>query len=208
MQQTATRNAKGEKTLLAALLLSAPGPLVTGIAAVTSGSSTQIADLLRRTSELVATFASWLIYRKLQHREPTDDEKVRLERQAALWVGGSMLLSGAMLLLIAIVRLSSYQPSGKGIMGLVIAFLGLVTNSWFFFRYRGMVRQQYDGVLDVQKKLYQAKASVDLCVVLALLAVTIAPAHPATRYIDILGSLVVAGYLLYKGLATLKGARD
>ena len=41
---------------------------------------------------------------------------------------------------------------------------------------------------------------MDLCVVTALAAVAIAPAHPATRYVDILGSVTVAGYLLWSGL--------
>jgi len=41
-------------------------------------------------------------------------------------------------------------------------------------------------------------------VVLALAAVALAPTHPATRYVDILGSLIVALYLLFSGLRTAK----
>jgi chromatin segregation and condensation protein Rec8/ScpA/Scc1 (kleisin family) len=55
-EQAVTR----EKTLLTALLLSLPGPLVTGIAAITSHSTTQLADFMRRSSELVALFLAIL----------------------------------------------------------------------------------------------------------------------------------------------------
>ncbi|MFO7625268.1 MAG: hypothetical protein R6V73_13035, partial [Anaerolineales bacterium] len=45
--------------------------------------------------------------------------------------------------------------------------------------------------------LYRAKAFVDLTVILALASVAISPAHLLTRYIDLLGSLAVALYLLW-----------
>jgi len=45
---------------------------------------------------------------------------------------------------------------------------------------------------------------VDFCVVTALAAVAIAPTHPATRYVDILGSVMVAVYLLWNGLNTAR----
>jgi hypothetical protein len=51
-------------------------------------------------------------------------------------------------------------------------------------------------VIAGQQQLYRAKASVDLCVVAALATVAIAPCHPATRYVDLLGSL----YLVWSGV--------
>lgn len=123
---------KSEKTLLTALLLSAPGPIVTGISAVLSYSTTQIADFLRRSTELVAIFVSWWIYCKLQRNKDLDNaEQARLKHLANLYAGGAMGFSGVMMLLIAAFRLSAYKPSGNVIMGLVIAVLGLLTNTWF-----------------------------------------------------------------------------
>jgi len=55
-----------EKTLLTALLLSLPAPLVTGIAVISSHSTTQLADFIRRTVELLALIISWWIFRQLQ----------------------------------------------------------------------------------------------------------------------------------------------
>ena len=51
-----------------------------------------------------------------------------------------------------------------------------------------------------QQQLYRAKVLVDVCVVAALAAVAIAPGHPVTRYVDLLGSVIVAVYLLWNGL--------
>jgi Co/Zn/Cd efflux system component len=196
-EQAASR----QKTLLTALLLSSPGPLVTGIAVVTSQSTTQFADFLRRTTELVALFLSWWVFRKLQGDTAVDEAaRLRLERMAGLGVAGAMFLSGTIMLVVAISRLSAFEPGGRVTLGLTIAVLGLLTNSWFWWRYAGMTREHYDAVIAGQSKLYRAKASVDLCVVIALAAVAVAPTHPATRYIDIFGSVIVAGYLLWSGL--------
>lgn len=203
-QQPQNNKSQGEKTLLTALLLSSPGPLITGISAAISLSTTQLADFLRRSTELVAIFMSWLIYRKLQHADLGAGEQQRLERLSNLLVGGAMGCTGAMMLLLAAVRLSTYKPGGSVTLGLVIAVLGLLTNTWFWFRYRALAREQFDAVIAGQRELYRAKSCVDLCVVIALSAVAVAPLHPATRYVDLLGSVIVACYLLWNGVSMVR----
>jgi divalent metal cation (Fe/Co/Zn/Cd) transporter len=192
-----------EKTLRTALLLSAPGPLVTGYAVLLSTSTTQLADFLRRGVELAAIFISWWVFRKL-HRNAEIDERqqARLERAAGLSAGGAMVVSGIVLLVVAFSRLSSYELGGNVTLGLVIASLGLLTNGWFWRRYAALTREQYSAVIASQQGLYRAKTMVDLCVVAALAAVAIAPEHPLTRYIDLLGSAIVAAYLVWSGLRT------
>ncbi len=209
---TQAQSARREKTLLTSLLLSLPGPLVTGIALVNSHSTTQLADFLRRGVELVALVLSWWVFRQLQRDAALDDDgRARLERIAGLGVAGAMLCSGIVMLVVAATRLTAYQAGGKVIAGLVIAALGLLTNGWFWRRYAVLAREQFSAVMAAQQKLYRAKTVIDLCVAAALAAVAIAPAHPATRYVDILGSVVVAGYLLWNGLRMaqyhLAGAR-
>jgi divalent metal cation (Fe/Co/Zn/Cd) transporter len=190
-----------EKTLLTALLLSAPGPLVTGWATFSSHSTTQLADFIRRGVELVALFLSWWVFRQLQRNpELSEGEQAHLERTVGLSIAGTMLCSSIIMAIVALSRLSVFEPGGQTISGLIIAVLGLITNSWFWRRYTLLTREQYSSVIAAQKALYRAKASVDLCVVIALTTVTVAPSHPATRYVDILGSITVAGYLLWSGL--------
>jgi len=189
------------KMLLIALLLSAPGPLVTGIALISSHSTTQLADFIRRGVELVAIFISWWVFRQLQRNaELGKVDQIRLERAAGLSTAGAMACSGVVLLVVALSRLSVFEPGGNVTMGLTIAVLGLVTNGWFWWRYTVLTREQYSAVIAAQQQLYRAKVLVDLCVVTALAFVAIAPAHPVTRYVDLLGSVMVAVYLLWSGL--------
>lgn len=199
------RASKGEKTMLTSLLLSAPGPIVTGIPAITSRSATQMADFLRRTAELVALFIAWWVYRKLQRKQVVDEAAgLRMEKTAQFAVVGAMFSSGLAMLVVGISRFFVYQANGKVTMGLIIALLGLLTNGWFWRRYRRMVQEAYDPVLEGQQKLYRAKTCVDLGVTIALISVAVMPSHPVTQIIDAVGCLVVAGYLLYNGWEMLK----
>ena len=193
----------GERTLLASVLLSSPGPLVLGIALFYGRSSTQLADFIRRTAELVAIIVSWAVFRIL-HKDGDPDPalKERLEGTASLSVGLAMLLSGLVMLFIALS--SSNTETGNVIPGLVIAFMGVVVNSWFWFRYRKLNREKPNAILAVQSRLYGAKSVVDTCVVVALLFVAIAPHAPLTAYVDLGGSIVVAVYLMRSGLITIR----
>lgn len=204
-EQTASR----EKVLLTALLLSTPGVLVTAYAAFSSQSTTQSADFIRRSIELVALFISWWVFRQLHQSKQIDESsQARLERTARLGVAGAMGSAGIVMLVIALARWSSFTPGGAVTMGLIIAFLGVLMNGWFWRRYTVLANEQYSSVIAAQQRLYRAKTLVDLCVVCALAAVVIAPFHPATPYVDLVGSIIVAGYLLWNGLRMAQANLD
>lgn len=189
------------KTLLIAFLLSAPGPLVTGMAVLSSNSTTQLADFIRRGVELAALFISWWVFRQLHRNTDLGEEnQIKLERVAGLSVAGAMICSGIVMLIVAAFRFSVFEPGGNIYFGLTIAILGLLTNAFFWWRYTVLTREQYSSVIASQRDLYRAKAFVDFCVVTALAAIAIAPGHPATQYVDVLGSVIVASYLLWSGL--------
>jgi divalent metal cation (Fe/Co/Zn/Cd) transporter len=205
-EQAASR----EKTLLVAFLLSVWAPITTGLAVLMSQSTTQVADFIRRTVELVALFISWQVFRYVEGRASPrllrPESKARVEKVASLSVAATLTCSGLIMLALSLSRLSSFQPGGNVSLGLVIALLGLITNSWFWRRYRRMTREHYNPVIASQVSLYRAKAFVDLTVILALSSVAISPAHPLTRYIDLLGSLAVAFYLLWSSLRAFHSA--
>lgn len=205
---TKEQAASRERTLLTALLLSLWGPLVTGIAVVSSQSTTQLADFIRRSVELVALFLSWWVFRRIQ-RSPAMGEAARhqLERMAGLGVAAAMICSGLVMLIVALSRLTAFEPGGNVTLGLTIAILGILTNGWFWRRYAAMTREQYSSVIAAQQNLYRAKTIVDCCVFAALAAIAIAPTHPATPYVDIVGSIAVAGYLLWSGFRTARTHR-
>jgi divalent metal cation (Fe/Co/Zn/Cd) transporter len=206
---TSEQAASREKTLLAAVLLSAWAPLTTGIAVFLSRSTTQVADFIRRTAELAALFVSWQVFRYLQrHDQLNASNKARVERIASLSVAVALGCSGIAMLGLAISRISTFEPGGNVYLGLVIAILGLATNTWFWRRYTLMTREHYNPVIDSQIQLYRAKAFVDICVITALSAVAINPHHIATRYIDISGSVAVSIYLMWSSLRTTRKANS
>ncbi len=195
----------GQRTLLASVLLSAPGPIVVGLGLAMGRSSTQLADFIRRSAELAAIIVSWAVYRSTQG-QPDAQRKHRLERRANLCVGAAMCLSGAAML--AITFLPDGGQTGNVLPGLIIALLGVTANTCFWVRYRALNRARPNAILAVQSRLYRAKALVDACVSLALAAVALRPGSPVAHYMDIGGSIAVALYLIGNGLLTLWGKRQ
>lgn len=192
----------GERTLRASVIMSSLGPLVMGMGLLVGRSSTQLADFIRRTAELAAIIVSWAVYRVTHKEAEADPErKLRLERIAGLSVGSAMCLSGVAMLLVAF--LAEGGEKGNVIPGLVIAILGVMTNSWFWLRYRKHDKAGPNAILAVQSKLYRTKSLVDACVTIALTTVAVSPASLAAHYMDIAGSVVVAVYLIINGRMTI-----
>lgn len=194
----------GQRTLLASVILSAPGPLVVGIGLFFGRSSTQLSDFVRRSAELLAIIVSWVIYGVTTGDTGVDvRRRKRLERVADVSVGAAMLISGVVMLLISV--LSTSREKGNVIPGLVIAGLGVVVNTWFWFRYRRLNKRTPNSILAVQSRLYRAKSLVDCAVSAALATVVIAPGSDAAYFMDKAGSIVVASYLIVNGVIAMVG---
>ncbi|NLM26505.1 MAG: transporter [Firmicutes bacterium] len=189
----------GQRTLLASVLLSSPGPLILGIALLYGRSSTQIADFIRRTAEFLAILVSWLVFRVTVDLSDSEGQrKHKLEQAANYAVGVAMCLSGSGMIFLAL--FAPHTDKGNVIPGLIIAGLGLIANSWFWLRYRKLNFIKTNAILAVQSRLYLAKTLVDTCVTLALLLIVIAPAAPFTHLVDLGGSIIVAIYLITNGV--------
>jgi len=199
---------KGEKTLFCSVLLSGFGPAATGLALMVSRSSTQFADFLRRTLELMAVIVSWAMLRSFRTQNVTDErEKARRSQIASRVVGAAMLVSGAAMLYIAIWGAGTHKDKGNVIPGLTVAFLGFLTNVFFWIRYRSLVRREPSPIIAAQVALYRAKSLTDLCVLGALGTVAAAPLHPLAGYIDRGGGFTVALFLLWNGVSVVQKAR-
>ncbi|NLY11022.1 MAG: cation transporter [Firmicutes bacterium] len=193
----------GERTLIASALLSSPGPLILGVALFFGRSATQLADFVRRSAELGAIIVSLIVFRILnKDSNPSVEQKNRLEYLANFCVGTAMCLSGLAMLLISIFSIS--KEKGNVIPALIIAVLGVITNTWFWLRYRKLNRLNPNGIFAVQSRLYMAKSAVDICVTTALTAIILAPAAPATKYLDLGGSIIIAVYLLVTGATIIR----
>lgn len=190
----------GAKTLFMSVLMSAPGPLVIGISLLSGKSTTQIADFVRRSSELLAIILSYIVFKKTMN-ENDDSKKKQLERKSNIFVGSMMCVGGFLMILLTLFSQSTDKGNVTG--GLVIALLGVIANSIFWRKYTKLNKQEPNAILEVQSRLYRAKTLVDGCVTIALLSVLIAPHSQISIYLDFIGSIIVAIYLMYCGIKTI-----
>lgn len=196
------KNKNGTRTLLMSVLMSAPGPLVVGLGLLAGRSSTQIADFVRRSSELLAIIMAFVVY-QITTRDGTSDEKLRekLERLSNIFVGAMMCIGGSFMIILAF--LSDAGDKGNVLPGLTIAILGVIANTLFWRKYTRLNKAEPNAILAVQARLYRAKSLVDCCVTIALLSVALAPASSFSAWLDFIGSVVVAAYLVWCGVRTI-----
>ena len=202
MSNEHTQKKSGTKTLLWSVIMSAPGPLIIGLGLFVGRSSTQIADFVRRSSELLAIIMAYVVY-KITTKDGVCDtaRKDKLERFSNLFVGAMMCLGGSLMLLLAFV--SENEDKGNVIPGLAIALLGVIANTIFWRKYTKLNKQEPNAILAVQVRLYRAKSLVDSCVTIALLSVALFPESPVSFYLDLIGSVIVALYLIWCGIQTI-----
>ena len=192
----------GYRTLLVSVLMSSYGPVILGLGLRVGHSSTQIADFTRRTAELLALVVALVVYAMTNRRQDMPEtRKLALERKGNLFTGIIMCISGLSMLLLSV--LSTDADKGNVIPALVIAFLGVVANSIFWRRYTALYRKQGNAILGVQARLYGAKTAVDVCVVIALASVLVFPGTKASFWLDQIGSMLVALYMIRCGIMTI-----
>ena len=192
----------GVKTLLWSIIMSAPGPLVVGLGLIAGRSSTQIADFVRRSAELLAIIMSFVVYTMTQKDGVCDEvRKRKMERRSNIFVGSMMCLAGAIMAVLAFSI--NNEDKGNVIPGLVIAVLGVIANSIFWVKYTRLNKAEPNAILAVQARLYRAKSLVDMSVTVALAAVLINPTSAVSYWLDLIGSLIVALYLIWCGARTI-----
>ncbi|MFN2323838.1 MAG: transporter, partial [Trueperaceae bacterium] len=149
-----------ERTLALAVALSAWGPFATAIAVVLAQSTTQVADFVRRTVELVAMTLAWATARRLR-RNPDVAPAVaaRWTRSTAIAVALALAVSGVATA-VGLVVGARWTPGGDVRLGLAIATLGLLVNGGFWMRYRALGRARVDPIVEGQLRLYGAKVVV------------------------------------------------
>ncbi len=188
---------EGSKTLLWSVIMSAPGPLILAFGLLMGRSNTQIADFIRRTIELLAIIVSFVTYQMTVKKELNETQKHHLERKCNLFVGWMMVLAG--IIMLGITLFSDNQDKGNVLFSFVIALLGVIANTIFWFRYNKLAKLEQNTILEVQSKLYRAKSLVDGCVTIALLSILVFPNSSISVYLDMIGSIIVSVYLGYSG---------
>ncbi len=192
----------GIKTFIWAIIMSAPSPLVVGLGLIVGRSSSQIADFVRKSAELLAIVISFVVFLMTQKNGVCDeDRKQKLERRANVFVGLMMGLAG--IIMFALAFLISSRDKGNVIPALAIIVSGGTINLIFWIRYTRLYEVQKNAIFAVQKKLYRAKTLVDMSVIIALVSVLIAPTSNVTHWIDFGGSIIVSIYLTWSGIRTV-----
>lgn len=197
-----SKKKSGTKTLLWSVIMSSPGPLVVGLGLLSGRSSTQIADFVRRSAELLAIIMSFVIY-KITTKDNAFDprRKQSLESGANIFVGAMMCIGGSFMIFLAF--MNNTEDKGNVIPGLIISVLGVIANSIFWHKYTRLHKAEPNPILMVQGRLYRAKTFVDGCVTIALLSVLLAPQSQFSLWLDFAGSIIVAIYLIWCGIRTI-----
>lgn len=196
------RNKSEKKTLLMSVVMSAPGPLIIAIGLLVGQSSTQIADFVRRSAELLGIIMAYVVYVITTKDGICDNaKKEKWERFSNIFVGTMMCIGGILMLLL--VFMASTTEKGNVIPSLVIALLGVVANTLFWRKYIKLNKVEPNTIIAVQARLYRAKSLVDGCVSIALLSVAILPKSKISYYLDFVGTIVVALYLTWCGIKTI-----
>ena len=112
-----------------------------------------------------------------------------------------MCLAGAIMTVLALVI--DNADKGNVIPGLAIAVLGAIANSIFWIKYTRLNQAEPNAIMAVQSRLYRAKTLVDSSVTTALLSVLIAPKSAVSYWFDLIGSIIVAVYLIWCGIRTI-----
>ena len=182
--------------------MSSPGPLVVGLGLLVGQSSTQIADFVRRSIELLAIILAFAVYCITTKDGGVDEvKKARYERGTNVFVSVAMIISGVIMLMLALTVESAEQ--GNVIPGLAIATLGLVANSIFWVKYSRLAKDSSNKILAVQSNLYRAKTFVDFSVFLALGVVLLSDNATVCHYFDMIGTACVSLYLAFTGATSL-----
>ena len=186
--------------MLFSVLMSAPGPLILGLGLTSGRSTTQIADFVRRNSELLAIIMAYITY-KLSMKKPAD--KAKIERFSNIFVGAMMCLGGTLMILLTLFSENTDKGKGNVIPALAIAVMGVIANTLFWLKYAKLNKAEPNPIIAVQSRLYRAKSMVDSCITIALLSVVFMPESQISIWLDFIGSLIVAIYLVYCGIKTI-----
>ena len=199
------KDKKAFRTLLTSVLFSASGPIVLGIGLTVGHSSTQIADFARRSAELLALITALIVFVITDNNPQMEEEaKEGLKKKGNILVGMIMCISGLLMLLILLVF--GQKEKGNVIPAMVISLLGVIFNSFFFFRYTALYQKTGNSILRVQGRLYGAKSLVDVCVTVSLAIILILPGSSLSVIFDAVGTFVVSVYMIYCGIRTVREA--
>jgi len=201
-----------ERTLRIAWMLSAWAPLAGGLALYLGPSTILLADLLRRSSELLAMFLSWLVFLRIA-RTPgaTAEAFPRQQHTASLAVALALLVSSLAVVYSAVAGVREGAEVGWILPGLLLAGAGGGVNCWLWRRNRNLALREPGPLIAAQWRFYRTKTMIDACVIATLIGGAAGRDLGVSAWVDAAGSCIIALFMLHTarhiGRAGLAGLR-
>ncbi len=170
-------------------------------AAVMANSVILYADVLKCSSELLATFFAWLTIRRIASGRTAhyDYGLGKLENINSICVAGFMFVSLSIVLLLGFNRIlhpEHVHAEGAGL-GALLMLAGVCVNTFLWMKNRRIARKERSPIMESQWRLFRAKAFADGIVLVALVTSLAAGNYDWAAYIDPLSSFVIAGFIMY-----------
>lgn len=187
------------RTLTISLVSTGLSLIPTFYAAFISNSLTLFADLLRCLVEFLAILAAFIIARMTR---PENLQKYnygfgKLEHLSSLVVAAAMLMAFIIMTLAAAQRLFSPQAITNTGFGLILAICSVGGNIYIWQRNVKLARVNASPITAAQSRLFLSKAIACLVVVITLCVGMYLNNSFIGMHSDALGSMAVAGFLLY-----------
>ena len=191
-----------ERSVLTSLVVDFILLLPDVVAAVLANSLVMMADVLKCINEILATFLSWLAIRKVVRNKPYhfDYGLGKLENLTSIIVAWIMFLSLIIVLYSAFYRLRHpYEMHDIGaVLGIALMLLGVCVNTWLWIKNYRVSRMEYSPIMESQWRLFRTKAMADFTVLMTLvLSISLRNVVHWAIYIDPIGSLFIAGFLMF-----------
>lgn len=180
----------------------------TAYVAFSSNSIVLLTDLLRCSVEFSAIFLSWLIVRSLSSKNQiqSDYSFGKMEQMGSLLVACALFLSFIAVLVLAAIRIYSPVAVENGGLGLIFAILSILGNISFWIYNNRLARSASSPILESQSNLFRAKTLASVVVATSLLLSLGKWESPIMLYADPLGSLILAGFLLFSAITLLSSS--
>jgi ferrous-iron efflux pump FieF len=187
-----------ERSVRTGWLLGLFSLLPTIIAVVIGHSTTLLAGLFKMVCETFASFLAWLSLRKVAKGKTGVYQYGygKLESLSSLTVAGAMVISFTIVLYGAIDRVRHPAPVGQVWLGLLTTSIAFALNIWLWLKNYRLARKDPSPIMESQWRLFRTKAINNLSVISALGLSVLLRSYSWSLYIDPLGSLSVAGFLL------------
>lgn len=194
-----TLSQQRERSILVSWLLGILSVIPDIVVTIMTQSVTMLTDVFRTGTDTMASFLSWLTVRKISrgHTAKYNYGYGKLENLASLAVAGAMILSFFVIVFSAVERLHTPRNIHNIFMGIVFTVFAGAANSLCWYRNKRLARHAPSPVMESQWRLFRAKTMINLCVLTSLVLSAIFHEHAWSRFIDPLGSMLLASFLLF-----------